>query len=256
MSKIISIIIATYNSEKTLEKCLCSIIKQKDNSIELIIVDGGSTDQTLEILKRHEKSIDCLISELDEGIYDAWNKGIKVATGNWLMFVGSDDELRPECIPSYQRQIQNNIDYDYISGRIMLVNQRGDELREFGQPYDWSVFRTIMNLAHVSALHNRRLYDTYGYYDTSYKICGDYELLLRPKSALKVKFIDKILANMAIGGVSYGSFPALEEARKAKLKHKVKSNPSILFDYYYSVFKLGLSKLILTMRYDKASQKN
>jgi len=240
MPKTISIIVATYNSEKTLEKCLDSIINQKNSSIELIIIDGGSTDQTLEILSRYNKNIDCLISEIDDGIYDAWNKGIKVANGKWMMFVGSDDELRPGCIDSYQEQIIEDTNYDYISGRIMLVNQQGDELREFGQPYDWGVFRTIMNLAHVSALHNRRLYDKYGYYDTSYKICGDYELLLRPKGELKVKFIDKLLANMAIGGVSYGSFAALEETRKAKLKHMVKSTPSIFFDYHYSVFKLWL----------------
>lgn len=245
MSKLISIIIATYNSELVLAKCLDSIVIQKYDLVEIIVVDGNSSDQTLEVLNIYKNDIDYLVSEPDDGIYDAWNKGINLASGDWLMFVGSDDELRPGCITSYKKQIDEDKGYDYISGRIMLVNQQGDELREFGEPYDWGVFRTIMNLAHVSALHNRRLYDTYGYYDTSYKICGDYELLLRPKGELKVKFIDKLLANMAIGGVSYGSFPALEEARQAKLKHIVKSKPSIFFDYYYAVFKLVLKKIIM-----------
>jgi len=255
MSKIISIIIATYNSDKTLEKCLRSIIKQKDSSIELIIVDGESTDHTLEILKFYEKSIDVLISELDEGIYDAWNKGIKAATGDWLMFVGSDDELRSNCISLYKQQLVINSDYDYISGRIMLISESGDELREFGQSYDWNIFRNNMNLAHLSSLHNRRLYVLYGNYDVSYKICGDYELLLRPKSALKVKFIDELFANMAVGGISFGSFMALSEARKAKLHHKVNKRSIILMQYCLSVLMLLLNRTLFRKRLFGAKKK-
>jgi glycosyltransferase involved in cell wall biosynthesis len=248
LSKTISIIIATFNSAKTLDKCLRSIISQKNSSIELIVVDAKSTDQTLNILKIYEQSIDHIISESDEGIYDAWNKGVKVSRGKWIMFVGSDDELRMGCIASYNQEIIDSLDYDYISGRIMLINEDGDELREFGQPHQWSVFRTIMNLAHVSALHNRRYYDIYGYYNTNFKICGDYELLLRAKNRLKVKFIDKTLANMTIGGTSYGSFAALKETRKAKLLHKVSSTLSISVDHYFAVIKLCLKKTLVGFR--------
>ena len=251
MKKIISIIIATFNSEKTLEKCLNSIINQKDNSIEIIIVDGSSTDQTKEIIENYSKHIDYVMSELDDGIYDAWNKGIKVSSGQWIMFVGSDDELRDECISTYKKQILEDPYYDYICGRIMFVNHKGIKLLKFGQPYDWSLFKTIMNLAHVSALHNRKLYDKHDYYDTSFKICGDYEFLLRKKDKLKVKFIDKIFANMLIGGISHSSFQGIKETRDAKLKHKVKSNISIFLDYYFSLSKLTLKKLILYLGFYK-----
>lgn len=254
MSKLISIVIATYNSELTLTKCLGSIVAQKCNSVELIIVDGNSTDRTLEILKQFENSIDYLVSEPDDGIYDAWNKGIKFAEGGWLMFVGSDDELRPDCIKRYKQQIEIDADYDYISGRIMLVNQTGDELREFGQPYNWDVFKKFMNLAHVSSLHNRRLYETYGNYDSSYKICGDYELLLRPKGSLKVKFIDELFANMAIGGISFGSFDALSEAKKAKLEHKVNKRAIIFTQYCFSVLILMLRRTLFRKRLFGAAQ--
>lgn len=251
MKKIISIIIATFNSEKTLEKCLNSIIKQKDNSIEIIIIDGSSTDQTKKIIENYSKHIDYVISELDDGIYDAWNKGIKVSSGQWIMFVGSDDELRDECISTYKKQILDHRYYDYICGRIMFVNSKGIKLQEFGQPYDWSRFKTIMNLAHVSALHNRRLFDKLGHYDTTFKICGDYEFLLRKKNKLKVKFIDEIFANMLIGGISYNSFDGIKETKNAKLKHKVKSNLLIIFDYNFSLFKLTLKKLILHLGFYK-----
>ena len=137
MPKLISIIIATYNSEQSLAKCLDSIISQKCGSVELIVVDGHSTDRTMEILRTAETDIDHLVSETDEGIYDAWNKGLSLAEGSWIMFVGSDDELRPDCIKRYIQQIEVDSDYDFISGRIMLINETGDELREFGQSYDW-----------------------------------------------------------------------------------------------------------------------
>ena len=244
MTKLITIVIATYNSELTLSKCLDSIVAQKCELVELIIVDGDSTDRTLEILKRYESNVDILVSETDEGIYDAWNKGLSLAEGSWIMFVGSDDELRPDCIKRYKQQIEVDSDYDYISGRIMLINEMGDELREFGQSYDWDVFKTRMSLAHVSSLHNRRLYEIYGRYDISYKICGDYELLLRPKENLKAKFVDQLFANMAIGGISFGSFDALSEARNAKLLHKVNKPSVIWLRYFLSVLMLGFNRTI------------
>ena len=179
MQKIISIIIATYNSERTLEKCLHSIIDQKDKSIEIIVVDNSSTDKTKDILQFFRKDIDHLISELDDGIYDAWNKGIRISTGKWIMFVWSDDEFRNDCISDLKKQITIDSNFDYICGKIMFVNNKGHELKQFGQPFNWKQFRTLMNLAHVSSLHNRKLFEKYGYYDTTFRICGDYEFLLR-----------------------------------------------------------------------------
>ena len=244
MSIEISIIVATYNSGKTLSKCLRSIINQKCSSVELIVIDGQSTDETIDILEGFEEYIDHVISEVDEGIYDAWNKGIDQARGNWFMFVGSDDQLRTGCIKGYMQQIACNNDYDFISGRIMLVNNFGDELREFGGPYDWRIFKRHMNLAHVSSLHNRRLYHSYGNYNINYKICGDYEFLLRPKENLKVKFVDKLFANMAIGGISFGSFDALREARNAKLLHKVNKPSIIWLQYFVSFLRLRLKRIL------------
>ena len=88
MKKIISIIIATYNAEKTLKRCLNSIVSQKKDQLELLIIDGCSTDRTMDIVREFAESIDVIVSEVDKGIYDAWNKGIRLATGEWIMFLG------------------------------------------------------------------------------------------------------------------------------------------------------------------------
>ena len=101
----ISIVIATYNASATLERCLKSIIPQMNDEIELIIIDGKSNDGTKEILNRYIEWISYTISEKDSGVYDAWNKGIKVAKGDWVMFIGADDILLPNALNVYIQTI-------------------------------------------------------------------------------------------------------------------------------------------------------
>ena len=244
MKTTISIIVATFNSEATLAMCLSSIIKQKTDEIELILIDGQSTDKTSCVIESFSDHIDHLVSEPDDGIYDAWNKGLELSSGDWLMFVGSDDELRHGCIDSYLEEVVVCEEYDYIAGQIMLVNSDGRALRKFGGPYSWNKFRRNMNLAHVSSLHNRRLYDTYGNYNSNYKICGDYEFLLRPRSSLKVRYVEKLFANMAIGGISFGSQAALVEARDIKLLHQVEAPLIIWLRYFVSAAHLFFKRRV------------
>ena len=101
MRKLISIIIATYNAGSTLESCLKSIIAQKNDLIELLIIDGKSSDNTLKIVNAYRNQIDIFISEKDKGIYDAWNKGIVLANGQWIMFIGADDILYSDVLEGY-----------------------------------------------------------------------------------------------------------------------------------------------------------
>lgn len=244
----ISIIIATYNSEKTIEACLSSIVSQRSDLVEIIIVDGGSNDRTVEIVKGFGSEIDYLISEEDEGIYDAWNKGIKASIGQWIMFVGSDDMLCSGVIEKYESIIPGSKNIDYISGKVQLVDENRKPIRIIGERYNWSKFRAFMNVAHVASLHSRRLYDEFGYYDTKYKICGDYELLLRPKNNLKCLFIDYVVSNMAIGGISYNSISALVEAREAKLKNNSKSLLFIYLDYLWAFLKFKGKRVLRLVR--------
>jgi len=249
MRKLISIIVATYNSESTLEHCLNSIVNQKCDKIELILVDGASQDSTLDILESFRPFIDSQVSEPDKGIYDAWNKGLRLSTADWIMFVGSDDQLRAGCLDGYKKQIYEDGNFDFISGRIMLVNSNGESLREFGQPFNWKRFKRNMNLAHVSSLHNRMFYEHYGIYEDKYKICGDYEILLRPRQNLKAKFVDQIFANMAVGGISFGSFEALREARDIKLLHRVDNFVVIWALFIISAVKLSINKTFFRRKF-------
>lgn len=222
----ITIVIATWNAQKTLQRCLDSIRPHKGNGyIEVLVVDGGSKDSTLEIVKANLDVVDRWISEKDRGIYDAWNKGIGLAQGQWISFIGADDMLEPDASKHWRTFLeeQNHGDLDYICAKNQWVDENDRPLKIFGSPWNWSQERQTMKVAHVASLHHRRLFQELGQYDLHFRICGDYEFLLRKKDVLKSGFIDQVIARMATGGASY-SVKALEEAHQIRKRHSMLSN--------------------------------
>ena len=210
----ISIIIATFNAAKTLSRCLDSIVDQLTDEIELILIDGDSTDSTNEIIKSYGNKIAIHISEKDGGIYDAWNKGIKLSHAPWVSFIGADDVLLPMALSYYLDVIHNtpNIEsYDYICAYNKYIDENENDVAPIGGVPNWAFFRKRMNAAHVASLHNKRnLFESIGNYDTSFKISADYELLLRKKDKLKYLFVPKYIAGMQIGGMSFSTRAILE----------------------------------------------
>ena len=231
---IISIIIATWNAAKTLRTCLDSIVPQLTDEVELILVDGGSKDETNEIIDSYGDKVSVHISEPDKGIYDAWNKGVKVAKGDWVMFVGADDILLPSAIDTYIQNINNTPgieSYDYICAHNEYVDMKGKLLKILGGKPSWSAQRRGMVAAHVASLHNRQnLFNTIGGYNLDFKICADYELLLRKKQNLRFLFIDAKIARMKVGGMSF-STRAIVESYKIRKLHK--SLPPLINELYF-----------------------
>lgn len=218
---VLSIIIATYNAEKYIERCLDSIIKQKTKEVELILIDGLSTDSTLDIIKKYSDNIDFILSEKDKGVYDAWNKALNVARGEWIQFIGADDILLPTTITDYIQFLrENNLSsVDCVSAKSEYVNSKGKILQYRGKPYNWDIFKKYMCMSHGSTLHRSQLFKQIGNYNLQYKICGDYELLMRKKDKLKVLFFDQPVIRMQAGGVSFSVAGQLE-TYKIRRDHK------------------------------------
>lgn len=228
--KKISIIIATFNAGKVLQRCLDSIRPQKTDEIELLIIDGNSKDNTMEIVNKNKDIIDYCISEPDKGIYDAWNKGIKASTGEWIQFLGADDKLLDGSLPFYIEYLTREAELeniDVIFGRCWLVDEKGQQIRKMGDPYSWNQFRKFMRVSHGSALHSRRLFNEVGFFSLNFKICADYELLLRKK--LRTKYVDREIIEMQIGGMS-NSIKGLLDTYKVK-QHR-KSLPTLVNIFY------------------------
>jgi len=210
-----SIITASYNAEKYIGRLIKSISTQTYINYEFIVIDGASKDNTVEIIKQNSGVISYWISEKDKGIYDAWNKGLKHAKGDWVMFLGCDDILLPNALKSYSDFIDNfKEDVEYISSRIEMIDASMKPIRVKGWPWSWPFFLREMTVAHPGSLHSKKLFDKYGCFDINYKIVGDYEFLLRPQGKLKAAFLNKVTVKMQEGGAS-DSIAAIKEHYRA-----------------------------------------
>jgi len=219
-----SIITAAFNSEQTIEETFKSVLNQIYRNLEYIVVDGNSTDGTVDLIKKYEPIFEKAgikfkwISEEDKGIYDAWNKGLLMATGDWVGFIGSDDIYYEDTFQRYAEFVLENPKHDFVSARAKMVS-KGKVVRRVGEEWNWSTFRREMKVGHAGAIHNREYFKKYGKFDSSYRITGDYEILLRAKDELRVGFLWFYAAEMGAEGVSSKMIKkTLEEARRAKVE--------------------------------------
>lgn len=256
MTPLFTIITACYNSEKTIEKTLNSILNQDFNNFEYIIVDGFSHDKTVEIIKIYEskfkeKKINFKwISEKDTGIYDAWNKGIHLSSGIWISFIGADDIYMEGSLKKYESYAISNPEVDFIHSNVMVVNN-GKKIRSIHKNWQWNKFRRYMEIAHVGAFHRSNYFKHYGVFNTSYRIAGDYELLLRSKSKLKSIYFDSFTAQMEDGGVSNKFITkAFKEAMHAKIHSGKVPYIYAKIDFYLSYFKYFGGKLKKYVKFD------
>lgn len=224
---IISIIVAVFNGKATLQQCIDSVAQQSYPNKELIVIDGGSIDGSVEILKANQQEISYWISEPDSGIYNAWNKGVAQAKGEWIYFLGSDDYFwDPQALERVAQRLKNIPDSIRISyGQVMVVNAHGEPLCLTGEPWQnvKERFRQVMCLPHQGVMHRRSLFEQYGKFDESFRIAGDYEFLLRELRYADAFFIqDCIVAAMRVGGIGSthaNSWLMLRETRRASRIH-------------------------------------
>lgn len=223
----VSIITAVFNGERYINECITSVLSQTYTNFEYIIIDGGSTDNTVDIIKCYQDKLAYWVSEPDQGIYDAWNKGLAVAKGQWIAFIGADDILYNNALHTYIEHIDNHPNgksLEFISSQIQLVKPDLSLIRTVGEPWQWNKFKINMITWHVGAFHSSLLFSKYGQFDSFYKSAGDYELLLRPKAQLIASYIPEVTVKMRIGGISDRQlYKAIQETYHAKIKNGIVS---------------------------------
>lgn len=196
----ISIITITLNSERHLEQTVSSVARQDYANIEYIVVDGGSTDKTLDILDRYKNTIDIIVSEKDSGIADAMNKGLGVATGDYILFLHSDDYLLAK--DSIRKASLNICQDDDIF--LLSIYLKNDCDQIYARPRGFSFLMNFKTgVWHQSAICSKRLFDAIGGFDTSIKVAMDYDFFLRAfRLGYKVKKVDFPLSVMRLSGIS------------------------------------------------------
>ena len=181
----LSIIVVTYNATLTIEKVLENIIRNKTGETELVVIDGQSTDGTLQKIDNYKNSIDTFISEKDKGIYDAMNKAIQLSKGEWLYFIGADDLIYEGAITQFFQAL-HGYHWQLIFGNYYETSNNQIIKTCNQQPYSfkWQLLKGCLN--HQSVFIKRSLFEKYGNYNTAYQFCADYEFYLRiPFAILK-----------------------------------------------------------------------
>jgi glycosyltransferase involved in cell wall biosynthesis len=209
---LVTVITPIFNGKAYAAGCLESVLRQDYPNIEHIVLDGASNDGTVDVLREFDDRIALWRSEPDAGLFDAWNKALDEARGEWICFLGVDDEFLPGAISAYMALAAKNPGAEYLSSKARWVHRSGYE-KMIGDRWTWREFSKHMCTAHVGSMHRRSLFDRLGKYDTSYPIVADYELLLRARNQLRTAYMPVATVMMRAGGNCDRRIAFVEQAR-------------------------------------------
>lgn len=203
----VSIITIVYNNKECISDCIKSVLSQTYSDIEYIVIDGGSTDGTQEVVKVFSDKISYFISEKDNGLYDALNKGIKVATGDVIGILHSDDLFYSPDTVTEVAEAFNAADTDIVYAKGLYVDKNNTAVVKRiypSKPYRKSYLNCGWIPLHTTIYAKRELFEKFGLYDTKYSIASDYEISLRwfKNNAIKTFYLDKWVVRMRLGGKS------------------------------------------------------
>ena len=244
----ISIIVSVFNNEDTIFDAINSIVLQNYDDIECIVVDAASTDGTIGIIKRFGDWVDTFVSEPDKGIYDGLNKGISLATGDVIAFLHSDDIYANETVISDVVDLFDD-DTQGVYGDLVYTDKVDmNKVFRYWKSCDFSPILLSRGWMppHPTLFLRREVYQKYGAFDTSFKIAGDYDFMLRIlKDNIVVKYLPQVIYRMRVGGESNSSIKnildkSIEDLR-AMRKNKI-NNP------FFALFYKNVSKIMQLVR--------
>ena len=249
----VSIITVVYNGTTHLEQTIQGVLKQSYDNIEYIIIDGGSTDGTLEIIEKYNTQITYWVSEPDGGIYDAMNKGIAKATGEIVGLINADDWYEKDAVSVVVDKFEKE-NVDVVHGSMRIVKENAEHFVKSAAS-DLDHLSKGMLLNHPTVFAKRALYEAYGGFDTTYRIVADWEMMMRWKGQ-EVKFgaLNETLANFRMGGVS-----SLYLKKNFSEKHHVRQKHQAckVIDWYYaydmlkSIFPTQFLLYVSLLRHEK-----
>ena len=220
----LTVITVVYNNARDIERTLLSVSNQTYSNIEYIVIDGASTDGTLDIINNYKDRLSKIISEPDKGIYDAMNKGLALATGDYVLFMNSGDELySPQTVVEV---FAAATDADIYYGETEMINDKGESLgqRRHKAPerFNWRSFKYGMNVSHQAIYIKRSIVEPY---DPQYQLSADIDWIIRAaKKAKSIVNVHQYVAKFLVGGTS-----------KAKHRQSLQERFKIMQRYYGSV---------------------
>lgn len=207
----VTIITTSFNSSKTISESIFSVVSQSYPNIEYILIDGASTDGTIDIIKSYGSRITKLVSEPDFGIYHAMNKGLKLATGDIIGILNSDDLYIDENVISMVVDQFNKSDCDSLYGDLYYVFKENTNIivrQWISKQFILGSFKQGWHPPHPTFFVRKQVYEKYGYFNLQLKLAADFELMLRFLEKFKVStyYIPRPLVKMRLGGATNNSF--------------------------------------------------
>jgi glycosyltransferase involved in cell wall biosynthesis len=233
----ISIITVCKNAENIIEKTIQSVLSQSYENIEYIIIDGASTDNTNAIIQKYRDQVSSSISEKDHGIYNAMNKGIKVATGDIVFFLNAGDIFSDEFVLEKIVSAFSKADIEFLYGDVFFDDGISEKLVQF--KHVDKAFFLDKNLCHQSIFYKPEAFRKYGYFDEKYSVLADYEWNVRGfvKYRLKSGHIRIPIAKFKLDGIS-----SVDDKKLIKIRHQQRSR---LKKTYYNKLELMVFRLFL-----------
>ncbi|MDO8803165.1 MAG: glycosyltransferase family 2 protein [Elusimicrobiota bacterium] len=240
----VSIITVALNAKATIEDTITSVLGQGYKDIEYIIIDGGSTDGTLEVINKYKNRISKVVSEPDNGMYDAINKGVRIATGEIVGLLHADDlYVDKDVVGAIVEEFKPGVDSVYAD----LVYVERENIEKVVRYYDSSAFNVSKFAygwmpAHPACFFRKSVYDKHGLYKNDYLIAADYELLVRFYAKFKIthRYLHKVIVKMRSGGVSTKNFKSNitlnREIVRACRENGVETNIFKVYLKYFSKF--------------------
>ena len=240
-----SIITVVYNNRDTVRDAIQSVLGQDHPDLEYIIVDGGSTDGTVEVVKTFGSQIDTFISEPDRGMYDAMNKGIAMATGDFIGILNSDDFYESNKIISQVARVLSNEELDSVYGDLVYVNGKDtDTIVRYWRAgeYHEGIFLQGWMPPHPTFFAKKRVYDHLGDFKVDMGSAADYELMLRfmHRFGISTRYIPETLVRMRVGGQSNATFGNRIKATKSDREAWKSSG---LRPYFYTLWMKPIRKI-------------
>lgn len=257
----ISIVTTVRNGILTIERTIQSVLNQSYRNIQYIIIDGGSTDGTIEVIKKYESKIDVWISEPDSGIYDGFNKGISRANGQYVCILNSDDFLYAYTI----ERLVKNIPHQGFEGKLPIIHANMSLIMKTG--HEISVYRHNHNayknrfysmpVNHPATFVPLSVYEQIGNFDSSFRIAGDYDFILRAfRRGIKFLHIDETLVCMQTGGASSlrNAYTLSHERFQARVRNGggLLFSSLLLFGDYFIFTLRKLKRVFVKSKYENS----
>lgn len=254
---LMTIVTVVLNGADLIEETIRSVLEQNYPNVEYIIVDGGSTDGTVDIIRKYENFIDYWVSEPDRGIYDAMNKALDVSTGYIINFLNSGDKFYDQNVllkvfSEYSKIPEDQ--FDIIYGKCVGVDIYGNTIYMLIRSENEAIpmLKKGMSIPHQTTFYKLTFFKKQGKYSTDYKISADYEILLRSYRSLKVKFIDEILSVVLGGGISERQiFKEIFEFMMAKIRNRKELGlgfSQIFIDFLYQFWFYAKREIKMVMK--------